>query len=387
MSSQNVTENRTDLVALDISPMSINEDIFIGCYLTIVCTAAYLGNGLVVLHYLLAMDVSSMEKLIINLAISDIGVSSLGYPIAIINSFTHTHRVNKIRCIWDGFSGFTFGLVNIWTVAAIACLSYIKVTNNDLGKKCDKCIRGIVMVIWLAAIFWSVLPILGVGNYRPELHGTFCSLDWIDTDIFNMTYVGVSFCICFFFPLIVTSVCHSKVVLYVRRARKILNPTPGSVGLNREGGEKPANSLELFNHENHLRKIGLIITILLFAAWTPYAAMSLYSFFSHIDNAPKIVTVIPALFAKTSCMFNPLIYFSLNGQFRQQTLRRLPTCLKRCLSINVLERSSRSRKSHVCTSNSSKNTSYQPRLGHEIVTCANHTTMLAINSDYTSTQL
>lgn len=58
--------------------------------------------------------------------------------------------------------------------------------------------------------------------------------------------------------------------------------------------------------------IGLMITTFLLA-WTPYAMYALVEQFSSMTISPKM-EVIPAVLAKTSIVYNPIIYVTLNKQ-------------------------------------------------------------------------
>ncbi|CAF2550806.1 unnamed protein product [Rotaria sp. Silwood2] len=51
-------------------------------------------------------------------------------------------------------------------------------------------------------------------------------------------------------------------------------------------------------------------------AWTPYAIMSFICAFIDDEFFPPILGTIPALFAKTSVVWNPLIYVARNGNIR-----------------------------------------------------------------------
>lgn len=58
--------------------------------------------------------------------------------------------------------------------------------------------------------------------------------------------------------------------------------------------------------------IGLMISTFLLA-WTPYATFALIEQFSSMEITPKM-EVIPAVLAKSSIVYNPIIYVTLNKQ-------------------------------------------------------------------------
>ncbi|CAF3629256.1 unnamed protein product [Rotaria sp. Silwood1] len=67
-----------------------------------------------------------------------------------------------------------------------------------------------------------------------------------------------------------------------------------------------------------LHTISLVIGGFLIA-WTPYAILVVIRAFFDANHISSIMDTIPALFAKTSFIWNPLILIVRNGNFRQYT--------------------------------------------------------------------
>ncbi|KAK9511339.1 hypothetical protein O3M35_000008 [Rhynocoris fuscipes] len=59
----------------------------------------------------------------------------------------------------------------------------------------------------------------------------------------------------------------------------------------------------------------LLMITAFFFAWTPYAILALMVAFLDSHVSPALAT-IPAIFAKTSICYNPIIYAGLNTQVR-----------------------------------------------------------------------
>ena len=72
----------------------------------------------------------------------------------------------------------------------------------------------------------------------------------------------------------------------------------------------------------------LWLVLLCLTAWTPYAIVSLIGQFGPLDNDGRVpwlsplTTSIPAFFAKTAIVLNPLVYGFCHPQFRR-ILRQL----------------------------------------------------------------
>lgn len=82
------------------------------------------------------------------------------------------------------------------------------------------------------------------------------------------------------------------------------------------------------------RKLSVAVCISFFAAWSPYAVVSMWAAFGHIDNIPPLAFAMPAMFAKSSTIYNPIIYLTLRPNIRRVMCRDLGilchSCLKGC---------------------------------------------------------
>nr|QYF06626.1 rhabdomeric opsin [Macrobiotus pallari] len=59
-----------------------------------------------------------------------------------------------------------------------------------------------------------------------------------------------------------------------------------------------------------------IIVTLFSLAWLPYAIIALISTFGHPEIVTPYVNSLPALFAKTNTIYNPIVYALMNERFR-----------------------------------------------------------------------
>lgn len=71
-----------------------------------------------------------------------------------------------------------------------------------------------------------------------------------------------------------------------------------------------------------------------FVAWSPYAVVSMWAAFGYVENIPPVAFAVPAMFAKSSTIYNPIIYLMLRPNFRRVMWRDLGvlchTCLRGC---------------------------------------------------------
>jgi hypothetical protein len=85
-------------------------------------------------------------------------------------------------------------------------------------------------------------------------------------------------------------------------------------------GKKVSRSSSIcFKREVKLIKMVALIVIMFIIAWLPYAIVALVAQFgSNIERyINPFTTTLPALFAKTSSIYNPLIYTISNKEFRR----------------------------------------------------------------------
>lgn len=75
-----------------------------------------------------------------------------------------------------------------------------------------------------------------------------------------------------------------------------------------------------------LLQIAVLISIGFIASWSPYGMVSLWSIFHDSRLIPPEVTLLPCMFAKTSTVYNPLIYYIFSQSFRRE-VKQLCSCL------------------------------------------------------------
>ena len=64
-----------------------------------------------------------------------------------------------------------------------------------------------------------------------------------------------------------------------------------------------------------------------FISWTPYSAVTLTVAFTNVSKVPMTASVLPALIAKTSIIWNPVIYVARHKLFRRAMVEHI-SCLR-----------------------------------------------------------
>ncbi|KAJ0061175.1 hypothetical protein NL108_008865 [Boleophthalmus pectinirostris] len=272
-----------------------------------------LGNGLVLLIcYRRRRILVGSELLCVNLAVVDFFCCVFFYPLSISSSFTHMWLGQKLTCVYYGLGCYIFGLCGMFTITAISVIRYLKTCYSLLYVWLEgMSVRWVCAVIWLVAVLWSCFPLFGWGEYVPEPYGLSCTVAWrgYHTSAKDAFYVICSFACFTLVPVLLIVVSQALILYKVSRF---------------------SYSLSVRGIRNNLRYTEKRLTMMFFCislgfiiAWAPYAVVS-FLFIFHKGSgymAPEGF-VLPALFAKSSHIYNPFIYFYFNKTF-QRELRHL----------------------------------------------------------------
>ncbi|KAF1376286.1 hypothetical protein PFLUV_G00209360 [Perca fluviatilis] len=145
------------------------------------------------------------------------------------------------------------------------------------------------------------MPLTGWGNYAPEPFGTSCTLDWwlAQASVSGQSFVLAILFFCLILPTGIIVFSYVMIIFKVKSSAKEIS--------NFDARIKNSHSLEI-----KLTKVAMLICAGFLIAWIPYAVVSVVSAFGEPDSVPIPVSVIPTLLAKSSAMYNPIIYQVVN---------------------------------------------------------------------------
>ncbi|KFP24505.1 Opsin-VA, partial [Colius striatus] len=74
-----------------------------------------------------------------------------------------------------------------------------------------------LVLIWIAAFFWSAAPLLGWGSYTDRMYGT-CEIDWAKANFSTIykSYIVSIFICCFFLPVSVMVFSYVSIINTVK---------------------------------------------------------------------------------------------------------------------------------------------------------------------------
>ncbi len=76
-----------------------------------------------------------------------------------------------------------------------------------------------------------------------------------------------------------------------------------------------------------LLQIAVLISVGFIGCWMPYGMVNLWSIFRDSSTIPPEVSLLPCMFAKSSTVYNPLIYYIFSQSFRREVKQLRWLCL------------------------------------------------------------
>lgn len=186
----------------------------------------------------------------------------------------------------------------------------------------------LALLAWGYAAFWSCSPILGWSSYVLEPSGNRCTLDWTLKTSNAKSYVYSISIFCYVLPIIIHAVSFIIVKKVMKKHRRYCSKLYGR-----------RNSTTA--HIKRKERKSLALCFLMFGAfimaWTPYTFVGLLS--QHMI-LPVWCLDASAILAKSSTLFNPLIY-CYKAKFKH---KRLLKEFKNATLSNSIRKSSQDSK-------------------------------------------
>ena len=242
---------------------------------------------------------------IVSIAVADWLMAGVANPIGV-----NVSQVSgKIGCKVYAFISTLLGLGTMLHHSAIAidkCRTLWHPMKPDFS---PTRVVAVIVLLWCLALIWSLFPLLGWNAYVSEGANAVCSIRWHSpSSITNTSYVACMFIFFFFIPLLIIIISYTMAYWNVRRMVKQAEIIWGA---------NAAATIAAIAKSVCLAKISAMMVTGFLVAWTPYAVVSLYSAVSGPEHIPTVATIVPAMFAKSSCLYNPLIHFFVYKKFRE----------------------------------------------------------------------
>eukprot|EP00058_Branchiostoma_floridae_P020359 XP_002605849.1 hypothetical protein BRAFLDRAFT_90832 [Branchiostoma floridae] len=296
------------------------DHLIVGLYLFVIGIIGTVENGITLATFTKFRSLRSpTTMLLVHLAIADLGICIFGYPFSEILAYDvllclslvlhQSHWLfGGVGCQWYGFNGMFFGMANIGLLTCVAVDRYLVICRQDLVDKVNYNTYGVMAALgWLFAAFWAALPLVGWAEYSLEPSGTACTINWQKNDSLYISYVTSCFILGFALPLAVMMFCYWQASCFVNKVLKgdISGDLTFPVAVNVD-----------WEYQNHFSKMCLAMVAAFVVAWTPYSVLFLFAAFGNPADIPAWITLLPPLIAKSSALYNPIIYIIANRRFR-----------------------------------------------------------------------
>jgi len=296
----------------------------LGLIYLILGTISMFGNGMVILLFLKNKNLRSpANHLVANLAFSDMCMMLSQFPFFAYNCFNGgVWMFSSFFCELYACLGSITGLCSIWSLAFISFDRYNVIVKGvsaaplTIGKA-----LGMILFCWLYAVGWSIPPFLGWGKYIPEGILNSCSFDYLSKS-FNLRSFGITiFFTNYVTPLLIIVFAYVFIVQAIVAHEKAMREQAKKMNVTnlRSNTEANAQSAEM-----RIAKVALTNVALWLICWTPYAAVVVQGLFFDQSAITPLVSLLPALLAKSASVYNPIIYAINHPKFRLALKKQMP---------------------------------------------------------------
>ncbi|XP_045167033.2 melatonin receptor type 1B-like [Mercenaria mercenaria] len=248
---------------------------------------------------------------IVNLAMSDIFVTSIADPMSIIAKIEGEEFFNRIPGLCQTIASIcTVSCVtSLMTIGLMSVNRYVYICAHE---KYDRlftkwnCI-GMSMSLYFIGGLLVLLNVADIGDHGYDRKSLECIWDRMATYPYTVVYSVTLVWI----PSIIIGICYLKIYLYVKvHSRRVADQI-------QSGASKPLRSY-------HLAKTLFIIYAVFITCWVPYALLIVID--AH-DSFPHELHVSITVFAHLHPSLNWLIYYVTNKKFEDAYKQFFRRCL------------------------------------------------------------
>ncbi|XP_044205553.1 parapinopsin-like [Thunnus albacares] len=284
-------------------PLSRTGFIILAIIMAIFTGPAIILNATVIMVSLMYKQLRKpLNYALVNMAVADLGTAMTGGVLSVVNNAQGYFSLGRTGCVMEGFAVSLFGITSLCTVALIA-VERMFVVCKPLGQitfQNNHAVGGIVLS-WLWSLTWNLPPLFGWGRYELEGVGTSCAPDWHNRDPHNVSYILAYFAVCFAVPFAIILASYTKLLWTLHQVSKMACVEGGAVA---KGEMKVASMV-------------ILMVLMFLISWLPYAGLAMLVVYDPDVEIHPLVGTVPVYLAKSSTVYNPLIYIYLNKQFRK----------------------------------------------------------------------
>jgi len=250
-----------------------------------------------------------LNFIIVNVAVAGLIMVTFGFTCCFITCLFGYFIFGPLGCIIEGFMSAMGGQISLWSLVVLAVERYIVVCKPMGSFKFTEAHAGAgVGFSWIMAASCAIPPLVGWSRYIPEGIQASCGPDYYTNapGFNNDSYVMYMFSCHFCIPVVTILFTYGSLVLTVKAA-----------------AAQQQDSASTQKAEKEVTRMCVLMVLGFLFAWTPYASYAAYLFLNKGIAFSAISMAIPAFFAKSSALVNPIIYVLFNKQFRSCIMQTL----------------------------------------------------------------
>ncbi|XP_008847402.1 opsin-3 [Nannospalax galili] len=253
--------------------------------------------------------------LLLNLSLGDLLGSLFGVTFTFASCLRSGWVWDAVGCAWDGFSGSLFGFVSITTLTVLAYERYIRVVHARVIS--FSWAWRAITYIWLYSLAWAGAPLLGWNRYILDVHGLGCTVDWKSKDANDSSFVLFLFLGCLVVPMGIIAHCYGHILYSVRMLRCVEDLQTIQV-------------IKILRYEKKVAKMCFLMVFVFVTCWMPYIVVRFLLVNGYGYLVSPLVSIVSYLFAKSTTVYNTVIYIFMIRKFRRSLLQLLCFRLLRC---------------------------------------------------------
>jgi hypothetical protein len=263
----------------------------------------------------------SKDIITFSLACGDFAMSAFVTPLAFSSAVAKKWTTGTSGCVIYGLITTWIGLSSILQLACVALERYYTLSRlnpyNISRKRAIQMIAG----CWLIAFVASSLPLFGFSRFTLEGYGLHCSIVWDNSHVWYCLFLLLFF---YTLPMTTIAISYAKMFSVVRKVYRNAAVTWGS---------NAQVTRQSYAGQMKFTKQLVVVTCGFLIAWTPYAVMSSLRVLTNIEFENGWYE-LPALFAKTANIYNPIIYFFMYRRLRRHVSMILDEARKSLPSLS-----------------------------------------------------
>uniref|UniRef100_A0A671DZC7 Long-wave-sensitive opsin 1 n=2 Tax=Rhinolophus ferrumequinum TaxID=59479 RepID=A0A671DZC7_RHIFE len=268
-------------------------------WMAFVVIASVFTNGLVLVATMRFKKLRHpLNWILVNLAVADLVETVIASSISVVNQIYGYFVLGHPLCVVEGYTVSLCGITGLWSLAIISWERWLVVCKPFGNMRFDAklAVTGIAFS-WVWAAVWTAPPIFGWSRYWPHGLKTSCGPDVFSGSSYPgvQSYMIVLMITCCIIPLSVIVLCYLQVWLAIRAVAK---------------QQKESESTQ--KAEKEVTRMVVVMILAYCFCWGPYTFFACFAA-AHPGYAfHPLVAALPAYFAKSATIYNPIIYVFMN---------------------------------------------------------------------------